>query len=94
MLQDLHQLAIKDLVKISRNSWKKELLILNNPVYVDCTVLELSKLAMYTFYYGFVKKKCKNPILLLTDTDSLCFETEENFLEIMLDNQEFFDLSN
>ena len=49
---------------------------------------------MYKFYYGFVKKKCKNPILLFTDTDSLCFETEENFYEIMLNNKEFFDLSN
>ena len=49
---------------------------------------------MYKFYYGFVKKKCKNPILLFTDADSLCFETEENFYEIMLNNKEFFDLSN
>ena len=78
----------------NKKSWKKELLILNKPIYVGCTVLELSKLAMYKFYYGFVKKKCKNPILLFTDTDSLCFETEENFYEIMLNNKEFFDLSN
>ena len=49
---------------------------------------------MYKFYYGFVKKTCKNRILLFTDTDSLCFETEENFYEIMLNNKEFFDLSN
>ena len=48
---------------------------------------------MYKFYCGFEKKKCKNSILLFTDTDSLCFETEEHFYEIMLNNKEFFDLS-
>ena len=30
---------------------KKELLTLSKPVYVGNTVLELSKLAMYKFYY-------------------------------------------
>ena len=48
---------------------------------------------MYKFYCGFEKKKCKNSILLFTDTDTLCFETEEHFYEIMLNNKEFFDLS-
>ena len=60
---------------------KKELITLNKPIYVGCTVLELSRLAMYKFYCDSVKKKCKNPILLFADTDSLCFETEENFHE-------------
>ena len=73
---------------------KKELLTLNKPIYVGCTVLELSKLAMYKFYYDFVKKKCKKCVLLFTDTDSLCFETEEDFYEIMCKHKEFFDLSN
>ena len=73
---------------------KKKLLTLNEPTYVGCTIFELSKLAIYKFCYGFVKKKCKNPILLITDTDSLCFETDGNFYEIMLNNKEFFDLSN
>ena len=73
---------------------KKELITLNKPIYVGCTVLELSRLAMYKFYCDSVKKKCKNPILLFADTDSLCFETEENFHEIILNTKEFFDLSN
>ena len=86
-----HKKFGKNLVVIHE---KKELLTLNKPIYVGNAVLELSKLAMYKFYYGFVKKKCKNPILLFTDTDSLCFETEENFYKIMLVHKEFFDLSN
>ena len=49
---------------------------------------------MYKFYYGFVKKKCKNPILLFTSTVSLCFESEENFYEIMLKHKKLFDLRN
>ena len=31
---------------------------------------------------------------MFTDTDSLCFETEEDFYEIMHKFHEFFDLSN
>ena len=49
---------------------------------------------MYKFYCGFLKKKRKNPILLCTDTDSLCFETEEDFYKIMLKHNELFDLIN
>ena len=62
---------------------KKELLTLNKTIYLGCTVIVLSKLAMYKFWYDFVKKKCRNPKLMFTDTESLCFETEENFYEIM-----------
>ena len=31
---------------------------------------------------------------MFTDTDSLCFETEENFCEIMYQNKDLFNLSN
>ena len=81
----------KNLVAIHE---KKELLTLNKPTYVGNAILELSKLAMYKFYYDFVKKKCKNRKLLFTDTDCLCIETEEDFYEIMYENKELFDLSN
>ena len=81
----------KNLVAIHE---KKELLTLNKPIYVGNAILELSKLAMYKFYYDFVKKKCKNRKLLFTNTDSLCIETEEDFYEIMYENKELFDLSN
>ena len=48
---------------------------------------------MYKFYYAFLKQKRENVKLLLTDTDSLCFETEEDFYEIMHNFHELFDLS-
>ena len=85
-----HKKFGKNLVVIHE---KKELLTLNKPIYVENTVLELSKLAMYQFYYDELKKKCKC-ILLFTDTDSLCFETEKDFYEIMYQNKDLFDLSN
>ena len=44
---------------------KKELLTLNKPVYVGCTVLELIKLAIYKFYYDFLKKKCKKMYIII-----------------------------
>ena len=47
---------------------KKELLAINKPIYVGCTVLELSKLEMYKFHYDFIKTKYKKSILLFTDT--------------------------
>ena len=39
---------------------KKEVLKSNKPIYVGCTVLELSKLAVYEFYYDFLMEKCEN----------------------------------
>ena len=67
---------------------KKELLTLNKPIYVGCTVLELSKLSMYKFYYDFLKKRCKNVKLLYTNTDSFIIEiTDENFDEIMFESK-------
>ena len=73
---------------------KRELLILDKPIYAGASALELSKLAMYKFWYEFVKRECKKCVLLFTDTDSLCFETEEDFYEIMHKFYELFDLSN
>ena len=86
-----HNIFGKRLVVIHE---KKEQLTLNKPIYVGNTVLELSKLAMYKFYYDFVKKKCKKCTLLFTDTDSLCIETEEDFYEIMHEFKELSALSN
>ena len=53
-----HKKFGKNLVVIHE---KKELLNLNKPIYVGATVLELSKLAMYKFWYDFVKKKLQKP---------------------------------
>ena len=62
---------------------KKIALTLNRPRYMGFTVLKLSKLEMYKLHYNFVKKKFKICTLLLADTDSLCYECDEDPREKM-----------
>ena len=45
----------------------KPVLMLNRPIYIEFTVLELSKRFMYDFYYNFIKKHF-DAELLFTDT--------------------------
>ena len=57
----------------------KSRLVLNRPVYVGMSVLDLSKCLMYDFYYNQLKAeygdRCE---LLYTDTDSLLLEIQTN----------------
>ena len=50
---DSHNLFDKNIVGIHEN---KIYLTLSKPIYVECTVLEISKLAMYDFQSNFMKK--------------------------------------
>jgi len=69
---------------------------LNKPIAVGFTILELSKLIMYRFYYDHLKREYADRCtLLFTDTDSLCCHIKtENIHQDMSNNLELYDTSN
>ena len=72
----------------------KPVLVLNKPIYVGFTVLDLSKWLMYYFHYNFIKKNFSAK-LLFTDTDSLAYEIKsENVYEELCKWKDLFDFSN
>ena len=72
----------------------KPVLILNKPIYVRFTVLELSKRLMNDFHYNFIKKKFDAELLFI-DTDSLTYKikSEDNYKEFFK-HKDLFDFSN
>lgn len=72
----------------------KSELVLNRPIYTGLCVLDLSKVLMYNFHYGYVKEKYPDSKLLFTDTDSLVYKIRTNDLyRDMLEDRSLFDFS-
>ena len=84
-----HKIFDKNLVTISKSKP-------NKPTYIWMCTLELSKVLMYRFHYDYIKNKYDNKWkILLTDTDSLMYETKtEDVYKDFSGNKEMFDLSN
>ena len=73
----------------------KSVLLLNKPIYVGFSILELSKLLMYDFHYRYFKNKF-NAKVLFTDTDSIVYEIKDKdgiYEDFYLD-RDLFDFSN
>ena len=86
-----HQLFDKDFAVIHKI---KPVLVLNKPIYVGFTVLNLSKWMMYDFHYKFIKMNF-DADLLFTDTDSLTYKIKsDNVYEEFFKWKYLFDLSN
>jgi hypothetical protein len=74
----------------------KSKLYLNRPVYVGMSILDLSKLLMYDFYYNEMKKQYgDNVCLLYTDTDSLLLQIQtDDVYKDIAQHIDLYDTSN
>ena len=74
---------------------KKQNLVLNRPIYVRFSILEMSKVLMYDFHYNHIKCRYgRKAELLFTDTDSLCYNIfTEDLYNDMEQNKDKFDFS-
>lgn len=64
--------------------------MMDKPILVGFKILEKSKLLMYRYWYDQVLPRVPNANLLMTDTDSLCFDgtfDEKTFKDILDDNK-------
>ncbi|KAL0809898.1 hypothetical protein ABMA28_002311 [Loxostege sticticalis] len=76
---------------------KREKVILDKPIYIGFTVLELSKNHMYDFHYSVMKNYYNDKLsLCYTDTDSLlyCIETNDFYSDLKENFLDYFDTSN
>src|SRR6185437_2273514 len=73
----------------------KATITLNKPIIVGASVLGLSKLLMYHFWYGYVKERYGNKAQLgYIDTDSFIFQVEtEDIYKDMAERPDLFDLN-
>ena len=76
---------------------KKTKVKMNKPVYLGMSILDISKMLMYEFWYDYVKPKYKDKAkLCYMDTNSFVIHifTEDLFEDINNDVERWFDTSN
>ena len=68
---------------------------LNKPIFVGFAILDLSKILMYDFHYGYIKQKYgNNAQLCFTDTDSLLYDVHtDDIYSDMKEDHTLFDFS-
>ena len=76
---------------------RKTQILMNKPVYLGLSILDLSKTVMYEFWYDYVKPKYgENAKLCYMDTDSFIVhvKTDDIYKDIAEDVETIFDTSN
>ena len=76
---------------------KKVKVKMNKPIYLGLSILEISKIIMYEFWYDYMKKKYGDMAkLCYMDTDSLIMniKTKDFYKDIARDVEESFHTSN
>ena len=76
---------------------KKARVLMNKPVYLGLSTLDISKTLMYEFWYDYIKPKYgDNARLRYMDTDSFFtyIKTEDFYKDISDDVEKWFDTSN
>lgn len=84
----------ENLVAIQMNP---DQVILDKPIYIGFTVLELSKAHMYNFHYNIIKPFYDNRVqLCYTDTDSFIYKiyTNDFYHDLRYNFLQYFDTSN
>ena len=70
---------------------------MNKPIYVGLSILDISKILMYEFWYDYMKPKYGNRVkLCYMDTDSFIMSIKTNvfYKDISIDVDKRFDTSN
>ena len=76
---------------------KKTIVKMNKPIYLGLSILEISKILMYEFWYDYMKPKYGDNVkLCYIDTDSFIMhvKTEDFYKDIADDAEKRFDTSN
>lgn len=71
-------------------------ILMNKPISVGMTILDLSKELMYSFYYNFLKQKYGNNLeMMYTDTDSFMLNVKTNcfYTDMLPDIEMRYDTS-
>ena len=83
-------------MSISNRNEKKHI-ILNKPVYLGLSLLELSKMLMYGFWYDIVKEKYSEKAKMCfmnTDSFTVYIKTDDIYKDIAEDVENRIDTSN
>ena len=75
---------------------KKTKVKMNKPIYLGLSILEISKILMYEFWYDYMKSKYNDVRLCYMDTDSfiMIIKTNDFYKDISDDIDNRFDTSN